>query len=235
MTAAEQRAEDRARLQDVTHVLHGEHGTGAVQRVLYAVYLLGLLAFTYGFTVARALFITSDPAWLHDRLLGPGAAVVAVLLAVALTALVHGLGRRRGPVVPPLPWVDHVVAGPLDRAATLREWWLVSATLLVAGATVLAGVSGVGCGPRARPGRCRSSSRSSSARRWGWSSPLPGSPARWAPAAPAPTGCRAPTAGARRGIRCSARRPRCADSGSPRCAPRASGRPGSAGRCSRVT
>ena len=78
MTAAEQRAEDKERLQDVTHVLHGEHGTGAVQRVLYAVYLLGLLAFTYGFTVARALFITSDPAWLHDRLLGPGAAVVAV-------------------------------------------------------------------------------------------------------------------------------------------------------------
>ena len=125
-------------------MLHGEHGTGAVQRVLYAVYLLGLLAFTYGFTVARALFITSDPAWLHDRLLGPGAAVVAVLLAVALTVLVHGLGRRRGPVVPPLPWVDHVVAGPLDRAATLREWWLVSATLLVAGATVVAGVLGGG-------------------------------------------------------------------------------------------
>ena len=144
MTAAQQRAEDKARLQDVTHVLHGEQGTGAVQRVLYAVYLLGLLAFTYGFTVARALFITSDPAWLHDRLLGPGAAAVAVALAIALTVLVHGLGRRRGPVVPPLPWVDHVVTGPLDRAATLREWWLVSATLLVAGATVFAGVIGGG-------------------------------------------------------------------------------------------
>jgi len=144
MNAAEQRAQDKERLEDVTHVLHGPHGTGAVQRVLYAVYLLALLAFTYGFTVARALFITSDPGWLHDRLLGPGAAVVAVVLAVALTALVHGLGRRRGPVVPPLPWVDHVVAGPFDRAATLREWWLVSATLLVAGATVFAGVLGGG-------------------------------------------------------------------------------------------
>ena len=163
MTAAEQRAEDKERLQDVTHVLHGEHGTGAVQRVLYAVYLLGLLAFTYGFTVARALFITSDPAWLHDRLLGPGAAVVAVLLAVALTVLVHGLGRRRGPVVPPLPWVDHVVAGPLDRAATLREWWLVSATLLVAGATVFAGRprrGAVGVGhDRARCARRRAARR----------------------------------------------------------------------------
>ena len=144
LTVAEQRAHDKERLQDITHVLHGPHGTGAVQRVLYAVYLLALLAFTYGFTVARALFITTDPGWIHDRLLGPGAAVVAVGLAGALTVLVHGIGRRRGPVVPPLPWVDHVVAGPLDRATTLREWWLVSATLLVAGATVTAGVLGGG-------------------------------------------------------------------------------------------
>ncbi len=160
-------------------MLHGPHGTGAVQRVLYAVYLLGLLAFTYGFTVARALFITSDPAWLHDRLLGPGAAVVAVALAVALTVLVHGLGRRRGPVVPPLPWVDHVVAGPLDRAATLREWWLVSATLLVAGATVFAGVLGGGlwASGHDRADVARRRARSS-ARRWGWSSPRRGSPAR---------------------------------------------------------
>ncbi len=125
-------------------MLHGPHGTGALQRVLYAVYLLALLAFTYGFTVARALFITTDPGWINDRLLGPGAAVVALALAGALTVLVHGIGRRRGPVVPPLPWVDHVVAGPLDRATTLREWWLVSATLLVVGATVTAGVLGGG-------------------------------------------------------------------------------------------
>ena len=62
MTASEQRREDTARLADISHVLHGPHGSGAVQRVLYAVYLLALLAFTYGFTVARALFITSDPA-----------------------------------------------------------------------------------------------------------------------------------------------------------------------------
>lgn len=144
MTSSGQRAEDAERLQDITHVLHGPHGTGAVQRVLYAVYLLGMLAFTYGFTVARAVFITSDPAWLDDRLLGPGAAVVAVALAGALTVLVHGIGRRRGPVVPPLPWVDHVVAGPLDRATTLREWWLVSATLVLAGSTVVAGVLGGG-------------------------------------------------------------------------------------------
>ncbi len=143
-TGAEQRATDSERLKDITHVVHGPHGTGAVQRVLYAVYLLGLLAFTYGFTVARALFITTDPAWIHGRLLGPGAAVVTVAVAGALTVLVHGIGRRRGPVVPPLPWVDHVVAGPLDRATTLREWWLVSATLLVAGATVTAGVLGGG-------------------------------------------------------------------------------------------
>ena len=144
MTTAEQRREDADRLKDVGHVVHGPHGSGAVQRVLYAVYVLALLAFTYGFTVVRAVFLTSDTEWVRGRLLGPASAVVGAVLVVALVVLVHGLGRRRGPVVPPLPWVDHVVVGPLDRAATLREWWLVSATLLVAGATVLAAVLGGG-------------------------------------------------------------------------------------------
>ena len=54
MTASEQRRVDRARLADATHVLHGSEGSGAVQRVLYAVYVSAMLAFTYGFTVARA-------------------------------------------------------------------------------------------------------------------------------------------------------------------------------------
>ncbi len=144
MTASEQRSEDRARLADVTHVLHGPDGSGAVRQVLYAVYVLAILALTYGFTVSRALFITSDPAWVRDRLLSPATGCLALLLAAALAVVVHGAGRRRGPVVPPLPWVDHVVTGPLDRSATLREWWLVSATLLVAGGTVGAGVVGGG-------------------------------------------------------------------------------------------
>jgi len=142
MTPAEQRREDASRLEDVRHVLHGPHGSGAVQRVLYAVYVLALLAFTYGFTVVRAVFLTSDPQWVRDRLLGPATGGVAALLVLALVVLVRGLGRRRGPVVPPLPWLDVVVVGPLDRAATLREWWLVSATLLLAGSTVVAGVVG---------------------------------------------------------------------------------------------
>ena len=54
MTASHRRREDRARLADVTHVLHGSQGSGAVQRVLYAVYVLAMLAFTYGLTVVRA-------------------------------------------------------------------------------------------------------------------------------------------------------------------------------------
>jgi len=140
----QQRADDAARLEDAVHVLHGSDGTGAVRRVLYAVYVIALLALSYGFTVSRALFITSDPAWVRDRLLGPVSAVVALVLVAGLVVVVHGIGRRRGAVVPPLPWVDHVVAGPLDRAATLREWWLVSATLLLAGCTVAAGVVGGG-------------------------------------------------------------------------------------------
>ena len=145
MTAAEQRAEDKARLEDITHVLHGparhrRGAAGAVRRVPPRAARVHVRLHRGARPVhherprvaARPAARARAPRWWPS------------LLAVALTALVHGLGRRRGPVVPPLPWVDHVVAGPLDRAATLREWWLVSATLLVAGATVFAGVLGGG-------------------------------------------------------------------------------------------
>ncbi|MEO5608154.1 MAG: hypothetical protein ABIQ61_00155 [Ornithinibacter sp.] len=135
---------DAERLADVVHVLHGPDGTGAVRRVLYAVYVVGILSLTYGFTVTRALFITSDPQWVRDNLLGAPAAAVAVASGVALLVAARAVGRVRGPAVPPLPWVDHVVSGPIDRADTLREWWVVSSTLLLAGSTVLGGVLGGG-------------------------------------------------------------------------------------------
>ncbi|MGB7817204.1 MAG: hypothetical protein WBL35_00510, partial [Ornithinibacter sp.] len=133
---------DRERLADAEHVLHGPEGSGAVRNVLYAVYVVALLALSYGFTVARAVFLTSDPVWVRDSLLSIPAALAGLLLAAALLVLVHAAGARRGPVVPPLPWVDHVVASSIDRAAVLREWWVVSSTLLVASGGVAGGVLG---------------------------------------------------------------------------------------------
>ncbi len=134
--------DDRERLTDTEHVLHGPDGSGAVRNVLYVVYVVALLTLSYGFTVARALVVTSDPVWVQDSLLSVPAAGVAILIAAALAVLVHAAGSRRGPVVPPLPWVDHVVASSIDRAAVLREWWVVSATLLLSSGAVGGGVIG---------------------------------------------------------------------------------------------
>ncbi len=133
---------DRQRLADADHVLHGPDGSGAVKRVLYAVYVSTILAFTYGFTVVRGVLATSDTDWVQGTLVSWPAAAAVIAAAVLVTVVVHGVGSRRGPVVPPLPWVDHVVTSSVDRARSVREWWLVSATLVVASSTLVGAVLG---------------------------------------------------------------------------------------------
>ena len=135
-------AEDRDRLRDVGHVLHGPDGSGAVRRVLYAVYVGTILSFTYGFTVVRGVLATSDAAWVRSTLVSWPAALAVVVAAALVAVVVHGAGSRRGPVVPPLPWVDHVVTSAIDRAVSVREWWVVSATLVVSGSTLVGAVLG---------------------------------------------------------------------------------------------
>jgi len=133
---------DRERLAEVEEVVYGDGGSGAVRRVLYAVYVGAILAFTYGFTVVRGVLVTSDADWVRDTLVSWPAAGVVLGAAGLVLLVVHGAGSRRGPVVPPLPWVDHVATSAIDRAASLREWWLVSGALVLAGATAVGAVVG---------------------------------------------------------------------------------------------
>ncbi len=136
------RADDLERLDDARHVL-GE-GSHAIRQSLYAVYVTVLLGLTYGLTVARALFLTAEPGRLRDELVSWPVAL-SVLAAVVLgVAVAHRAGRSRGPVVPPMPWIDLVAASPLDRALTLRRWWGVALTGALTGGVVLGGVLGGG-------------------------------------------------------------------------------------------
>ncbi len=144
LTDADAAAADGARLDDAAHVVHGEEGTGAVRRILYAVYVGVLLATSYGFTLTRALFATADPAALRRELLSPVALTVAIGLVVVVGALARTTGRTRGPVVPPLPWTDQVATAALDRALVLRQWWLSAAIGGVAGGLVLGAAVGAG-------------------------------------------------------------------------------------------
>ncbi|MCB1302018.1 MAG: hypothetical protein KDB28_12420, partial [Tetrasphaera sp.] len=114
-------AAERESLDDALFVLHGEEGTGTIRRLLYAGYLVLIFGGVYGFNVLRAVLVTSDPQLVRS-------AVVSVWGVLALLAVLAGLvlaawraGRVRGPVVPPLPFIDTVVASALDRWLVLRE------------------------------------------------------------------------------------------------------------------
>ena len=135
---------DRERLEDVEHVLHGDKGSGAAKNMGYAVYVTVLLASTYGFTVARAVFATSGPAWIDDHVLTLPTAVIGVGLFVASLALARWAGRTRGPVVPPLPWTDLVASSDVDRARSLRRWWTYAFVGGLVGGAILGAVIGGG-------------------------------------------------------------------------------------------
>jgi hypothetical protein len=134
---------ERAIVEDVEFVVDGGRGD-RWRKLGYALYVAALLLVTYGVTVTHAFFMTQDPQWLRDQVASPrGAAALAVVVVIGLVTAWRS-GRVRGPVVPPLPWVDLVVPGPADRAITLRRWWLVALLGLVTGAAMLGTVVGGG-------------------------------------------------------------------------------------------
>jgi len=143
MTGARSGAE-AARLADAGHVVHGERGDGARGRMLYGVYVTTLLVATYGFTLARGIFLTAEPRALHRELTSPVTAVLAVVVLALLVGVARTSGRTRGPVVPPLPWIDHVVTTDVDRARAVRPWWRYAAVGGLAAGTILGAALGAG-------------------------------------------------------------------------------------------
>lgn len=138
---------DAERLADTVHVLHGPGGNPARKEVAYAAYVAVIVVGLYGFPLLRALVIAADREAMASALRSPWSAValVAVVAAVALAAC--EAGRVRGPIVAPVPWIDHVVASSVDRWASLRSWFGYSlfATLFaggLAGLTVGAAFAG---------------------------------------------------------------------------------------------
>lgn len=125
--------DDQDWLGQADWIVGGEAARAARKQGMYAGYVLVLFAAVYGFPLVQALFRTSDRVWLREQL--ASAAGVAVLAASVAAVLGAGLwaGRFRGPVVPPLPWIDLVVTAPVDRALAVRRWWrfAVVATVFV--------------------------------------------------------------------------------------------------------
>lgn len=130
-------------------VIGGDAGRKGRRQAWYAGYVTFLAALAYGFPIVQAVVKTADPAALRAQLETPLA--IAVLVAAGLAALwsMYAAGAYRGPVVPPLPWIDHVVTAPIDRAVAVGRWWRLALGLCVflgglAGVTVGAGVAFAG-------------------------------------------------------------------------------------------
>lgn len=130
-------------LRDAHHVITGERDTGQ-HNVTYAIYVAVIAAASYGVPAAQAFFRFLDPRWLATHLAGYRGVVLAMALLVATVAFVFRAGRVRGPVVPDLPYLDHVATSPLDRAVVLRRWWRIALLGCIVGGVLIGLVSGAG-------------------------------------------------------------------------------------------
>lgn len=115
--------DDREWLGQADWIVGGEAARAARKQGLYAGYVLALFSAVYGFPLIQAVFKTSDRDWLRAQLASPGGVAVLVGSLAAIMGSAVWVGRFRGPVVPPLPWIDLVLAAPIDRALAVRRWW----------------------------------------------------------------------------------------------------------------
>ncbi|MCU1538167.1 MAG: hypothetical protein JWP82_2518 [Humibacillus sp.] len=143
--APEVEIDDVELLGQADWVIGGEAAAKARAQARYTAYVLALLALVYGFPFVQATFKTVDSGSLRDQLSSPVAYLVEVAAVAAVLVALVWAGRFRGPVVPPMPWIDLVLAAPVDRALALRRWWRYSVlgVLFVAGLSALTLSSGL--------------------------------------------------------------------------------------------
>jgi hypothetical protein len=135
---------DRERLEQARQVIRGglpEHGNG---NVVYAAYVAVIASLTYGVPASRAFFEFVDPAWLSRHLTGVQGVLVVGGVVAAVWLVAYRLGSLRGPVVPDLPYLDHVAVSSLDRAVVLRRWWRLSLLGCLIGGLLAGAVIGTG-------------------------------------------------------------------------------------------
>ena len=140
---------DRQRLRQARSVILGNRPDTSVNNTLYPVYVAIIAAGSYGVPAAQQLFRSLDGKWLAAHAWTQAGAMVAVLVAGMFLAMVRLVGRVHGPVVPPLPYLELVVASPLPRKVTLSRNWRLSLGGSVIGGLLVGLVCGAG--PRHSP------------------------------------------------------------------------------------
>jgi hypothetical protein len=139
MTAA-----DRQRLRQVRTAILGKRPDTFRSDTLYPVYVAVIAVGTYGIPASQQLFRSLDERWLAEKAWTPAGAVAAGVVAVLFLLLVRTAGRVRGPVVPPLPYLELVVASPMPRKVTLGRHWRVSLGGSIVGGLLVGTVAGAG-------------------------------------------------------------------------------------------
>lgn len=139
MTAAE-----RTQLRQVRAAILGNDPDTSVSGTLYPVYVAAIVAATYGIPATQQLFRSIDGPWLAGHAWTPAGAIGALSLIASLLTLVRLAGRVRGPIVPPLPYLEIVVASPMPRKVTLARSLRLSLGGSAIGGLLLGVVMGAG-------------------------------------------------------------------------------------------
>ncbi|HZW43382.1 MAG TPA: hypothetical protein VFF32_03175 [Dermatophilaceae bacterium] len=135
---------DKARLRQVRTAILGNRPDTSVSSTLYPMYVAVIVTGSYGVPAAQSLFRSLDHQWLADHVWSPGGAVGAAILTALLLTLVRLVGRVRGPVMPPLPYLDLVVASPMPRKVTLARNWRLSLSGSILGGLLIGTSLGAG-------------------------------------------------------------------------------------------
>jgi len=136
--------EQRAQLRQVRAAILGNRPDTSLSSALYPVYVAVIAAGTYGVPATQQLFRSIDQRWLAEHAQNPAGALAAVILAAVLLTVVRFVGQVHGPVVPPLPYLELVVASPMPRKVTLARNWRLSLAGCTVGGVLVGLVLGVG-------------------------------------------------------------------------------------------
>jgi hypothetical protein len=137
-------AADRTQLRQVRAAILGNRPDTSLSNTLYPVYVAVIAAGTYGVPAAQQLFRSIDEKWLADHARTPAGVIAQVAFIALVLTLVRLVGRVHGPVVPPLPYLEMVVASPMPRKVTLARYWRVSRSGSAIGGLLLGLVIGAG-------------------------------------------------------------------------------------------
>jgi hypothetical protein len=135
---------DKQRLRQVRAAILGNRPDTSLSNAMYPVYVAVITAGSYGVPAAQQLFRSLDGKWLAAHVWTPVGATALVSVVALLLAVVRLVGRVHGPVVPPLPYLELVVASPMPRKVTLARNWRLSLGGSIIGGLLVGLVTGAG-------------------------------------------------------------------------------------------